>query len=174
MHNNLVAIQEKMVKSVRENMKVLEIYDSRCLILAALAAAEKPLGLSDLIQRTELREKEAGNAVKSLAEKGIIIQSGKDAYDFNPEMEKAVALSVQEKLDALRANMKREASEYESLLKSGQAEFDDYDRLMAKYLNERIAKMKLIASVLLRRNSLLRLLDNTRNEDAGIEKLSIH
>ena len=60
-----------------------------------------------------------------------------------------------------------------ALLQSARAEFDDYDRLMARILREKIHKMKLISAVMTRRSALLRLLDSSVEESGEIKKITI-
>jgi len=55
----------------------------------------------------------------------------------------------------------------------GQNSYNEYDTLMAKFLREKVNKMKLVAAIMTKRNSLLRLLDTGVEESAKIEKISI-
>jgi DNA-binding transcriptional regulator GbsR (MarR family) len=178
MHSNLVRIQENMLENFKENMKILETTDKKPIIIAALALAERPLTEEEIAARTRMSANEVRKSLGSLVKIAVIIKdtndgSGKDVYELNADMEKILAGHVQSKLEALRNNTKKHISKCEELLETSKAEFDDYDRLMAKYLRERISKMKLVTTIMTKRSSFLRLLDSGSDESGRINKISI-
>jgi len=178
MHKNLVRIQEKMVENVRENLKTLEISDKRPMIVSVLACAERPLIEEEIKARTRIGAQEVRKCLGLLVNKEFLVKttdepSGKVAYELNPDMEKIALRGIQSKVEAVRTNTKSHMAEYESLLESAKAEFNDYDRLMARILREKINKMKLISAILTRRSAILRLLDSGLDESAEIKKITI-
>lgn len=178
MHKNLVKVQEKIVENVKENLKTFEISDRRPVMIAVLACAERPLTEEEIRGRTGIRASEVRKALGLLTGKELVVKtpdrpSGKVGYELNPDMEKVVQRNIQSKIEAVSSNTKSHVAECESLLKSDNGEFDDYDRLMARYLREKICKMKLISAVMTKRNALLRLLDAGSEEHAEIKKIPI-
>ena len=178
MHKNLVRIQENMLENFRENLKIFEVADKKPIIIPVLVLAERPLTEEEIVARTRIGANEARKGLDWLAKKDFITKdtdgtSGKVVYELNGDIEKIVAGHIQSKLEAVRSNTKKHISECDGLLESAKAEFDDYDRLMAKYLRERISKMKLVTAIMTKRSSLLRLLDSGNAESAEISKISI-
>jgi len=178
MHKNLVRIQEKMVENVEENLKTLEISDKRPMIVSVLAMAERPLAEEEIVGRTRLGAHEVRKCLGLLVGKELVVKapeepSGKVVYELNPRIEQIALRGVQSKIEAVRSNTKSHMAEYENLLESGMAEFDDYDRLMARFLKEKIHRMKLISAVMTRRTALLRLLEGSEEESAEIKKITI-
>ncbi len=178
MHKNLVRIQERIVENVRENMKTLEISDEKPMIISVLACAERPLTDEEIIARTGVGADQVQKCLAFLTGKELLVKaeeepSGRVEYELNPDIEKITLRNIQSKIEAVGSNTKSGVNECESLLESGKAEFDDYDRLMAKYLREKIGKMKLVSAVMSRRSALLRLLDSSAEEGAEIKRITI-
>jgi len=178
MHKDLVRIQEKMVENVGENLRTLEISDKRPVIVSALAIAEKPLSEDEIAARTRLGLNEVRKGLGSLLQKELVKESkdghsGRLAYELNPEAEKTALKNIQKKIEAVRSNTLSHVAECEALLESGKAEFDDYDRLMARYLQEKIKRMKAVSAIMTRRTALLRLLDSSVEEKGEIKKITI-
>jgi len=169
MHKNLVRVQEEIVGNVRENLKALEISDKRPVIVSALACAEGPLTEEELVARTGIGTKEIRKSLAALSDKEFVVESrerpaGIVRYELHPRMEQAVLRSIRTKTEAIGANTRGHMDECEKLIESGTPEFDDYDRLMARFLGERINKMRLFATILTKRNALLNLLDTSIGE----------
>ena len=99
--------------------------------------------------------------------------SGRVGYELSPEVEKMALRNVRSKIEAVRSRLESHVAECEGLLESGKAEFDDYDRLMAKYLREKIKRMKAVSTIMTRRTALLRLLDSSAEEKAEIKRITI-
>jgi hypothetical protein len=178
MHKNLVRIQEKMVSDVAQNLKIFEISDKRPLILLVLAIAERALAEREIAARTRLGASVVRKGLGNLVKKDFIVAAAPEAsrervYELNPDLEKIAARNIHSKIETLRSNKASQVAEYESLLESAKAEFDDYDRLMARYLRGKINRMKFLTAVMTKRNSLLRLLDSGDGDNAEIRKISI-
>jgi len=173
MHKNLAAVQQKMVENARESLKILAIDDQKLMIVPALAAAEKPLSDREIADRTRISTEEIRKGLEYFIERGLVVKSGDALYELNPEMATVAARNIQAKIEALRKNTKTHLAECERLLESAKAEYDGYDVLLSKYLRERIAKMKLITSLMTRRNSLLSLLDSSGEGGTEITKIAI-
>ena len=178
MHKNLVRIQERIVENVRENLKTLEISDERPVIISILACAERSLTEEEILSRTDIGADQIRKCIALLVDKELVVKAGKGSsgrveYELNPDMEKIALRSIQSKIKTVGSNTKSSVNECESLLESGKAEFDDYDRLMARYLREKIGKMKLVSAVMTRRSVLLRLLDSSAEESAEIKRITI-
>jgi|WetSurMetagenome_2_1015567.scaffolds.fasta_scaffold303295_1 hypothetical protein len=177
MHKNLVRIQEKVVEGAKENLRILEISDKRLLIIPVLACAERPLTEEEIVTRATMDVKAVHEGLAYLTRESFVIttpddRTGHAVYEINPQLEKVVLRDVQTKAEAVRSNMKSHMAECESLLEAAKGEFDDYDRLMAKYLREKIGKIGLVLAVMTRRSSLLRLLESD-GEGTEIKKISI-
>ncbi len=178
MHQNLVRIQEEIVKSVKENLKTLDVSDKRPVIIALLACAEGPLTEEEVAVRTRIGATEVGKTLGLLTANELVVKnpkglSGKVEYELNPDIERIALRNIQSKTEAVGNNTKTHAAECEKLLESAKAEFDDYDRLMARLLREKINKMKIITAVMTKRNALLKLLDSSPGESAEIKKITI-
>jgi hypothetical protein len=178
MHRNLVTIQEEIIENARENLEILEIRDKKLMIAPVLAVAERPLSEREIADRAGVGEDEIRKGLDYWIERDLVVKTGSNAsgevvYELNPEMEKIAARNIQSKLEALRNNSKKRLAECDKLLESAKAEFDDYDMLMAKYLRERIGKIKFLAAIITRRNSLLHLLDSSEAQNAEIKRISI-
>ena len=177
MHKNLVRIQEKVVEGAKENLKIFEISDKRPLIIPVLACAERPLTEDEIVARTKIDAKAVHKGLAYFVKEALVIEApddrtGQPVYEINPHLEKVVLGEMQSKIEAVRSNMKSHMAEYENLLESAKGEFDDYDRLMAKYLREKMGKMRLLFTMMTKRSSLLRLL-GSGGEGAEIKKISI-
>jgi DNA-binding transcriptional regulator GbsR (MarR family) len=178
MHQNLTQLQEKIVDNVKEYLKILEVTDKRPVIVPVLALAERPLTEQEITARSRLSAKDVHKGLTFLTKNDLIVEtvgkdSGKIVYELNCDMEKVIARNIQEKIEDLRRKMKSHVVEYEDLLESAKADYNEYDTLMAKFLREKVNKMKLVAAIMTKRNSLLRLLDTGVEESAKIEKISI-
>jgi hypothetical protein len=178
MHKNLAMIQDKMVENVREALSILEVPDNKALIISVLAVAENPLARQEIMERTRIVDSECFMGLDALIDRDLVVAegvnaSGESVYGLNPKMEKIAARSIHSKIEALRSNTKKHVAQYESLLESAKGEFDGYDTLMAKFLSERIGKIKLIVALMTRRSSLLRLLDSGDGEGSEIKKIEI-
>ncbi|HUJ68729.1 MAG TPA: hypothetical protein VLW86_04365 [Syntrophorhabdales bacterium] len=178
MHEDLVRIQETIVRNVGENLRTLEISDKRPVIVSALAIAEKPLAEDEMAARTRLGSKEVRKDLAFLLKTGLVAESedgtsGRKGYELSPEIEKIALRNIQSKFEAVRSNTESHVAECEALLESGKAEFDDYDRLMARYLREKIKRMKAVSLIMTRRTALLRLLDSSVQEKGEIKKITI-
>jgi len=178
MHKDLMRVQEKIVENVGENLRTLEISDKRPVIVSALAIAEKALAEDEIAARTHLALKEVRKGLGSLLQKELVKESkdghsGRVGYELHPEAEKMALRSIQKKIESVRSNTLSHVVECEALLESGRAEFDDYDRLMAKYLQEKIKRMKAVSAIMTRRTALLRLIDSSVGEKGEIKKITI-
>lgn len=178
MHRDLVRIQEKMVENVGENLRTLEISDKRPLIVSVLVIAEKPLAEDEIAARTRLGANEVKKGLDYLLKKELVVESavgasGRVGYELSPEVEKVALKSIRSKIEAVRSNTESHVAECEALLESGKAEFDDYDRLMARYLREKIKRMKAVSTIMTRRTALLRLLDSGLQQKGEIKKITI-
>ena len=142
MHKNLVRIQKEIVENVKENLGTFEISDKRPVIVSALACAEGPLTEEETAARTGMGANEVRKALGLLTANGFVVKnpkglSGKAGYELNPDMERVALRNIRSKTEAVSSNTKGHAAECEKLLESGKAEFDDYDRLMARFLREK-------------------------------------
>ena len=178
MHKDLVRIQEKMVENIVENLKTLEISDKRPVIVSVLAIAEKPLAEEEIAARARLGSKEVRKDLGSLLKKELVVESpagpsGRVGYELSPDVEKVALRNIRSKIETVRSRLESHVAECEGLLESGKAEFDDYDRLMAKYLREKIKRMKAVSTIMTRRTALLRLLDSGGGEKSGIKEITI-
>lgn len=169
MHKNLIAVQEKMVENARESLQILEVEDPKYLILAALAVAEKPLSEQEIGSRIHSGSGEVRRGLDDFIERGVVMETGDALYEFHPEIDKVLARNVQTKIEALRKSQTSHLAVCEKLLESGRAEYDLYDTLMSRFLWERIAKMRLIAAIMSRRNALLQLM---QSGDAGSDEIT--
>jgi predicted DNA-binding transcriptional regulator len=178
MHRDLVKVQEKIVENIGENLKTLEISDKRPVIVSLLAIAERPLAEEEIAARARLGSKEVRKGLGSLLKKDLVVESaagasGRVGYELSPEVEKMALRNVRSKIEAVRSRLESHVAECEGLLESGKAEFDDYDSLMAKYLREKIKRMKAVSTIMTRRTALLRLLDSSAEEKAEIKRITI-
>jgi DNA-binding transcriptional regulator GbsR (MarR family) len=177
-HKNLVQIQEAMVENLRNNLKVLDISDPRPVILAVLALAEKPLIEEEIVTRTHLGASDVRKRIGAMLDKNLLVKdsahaSGRVAYELRPDIDRIVAAEIRSKLEAVRSNTQSRVAECESLLESARTEFDDYDRLMAKYLGERVCKLRLMTGFMAKQASLLRLLEPGHEGIEEIKKISV-
>lgn len=177
MHQNLTRIQEIMVNGMINYLKILEVSDKRPVIMSVLALAEKPLDAKEITTRSGLNVKDVNKGLSSLTQKGLIIEStqkkGIFAYELTDDLEGAVARNMQSKTEALKRKMKNDIHECDKLLKEAKSDFNEYDRLMAKYLKEKINKMKIATAIMAKRGSLLHILDTGAQDSADIKKISI-
>ncbi len=178
MHENLVRIQEKMVENIGENLKTLEISDKRPVIVSVLAIAEKPLAEEEIAARAHLGSKEVRKGLAFLLKRELVVESaggssGRVGYELSPDVEKIALRNIRSKIEAVRSGLESHVAECEGLLESGKAEFDDYDKLMARILREKIKRMKAVSTIMTRRTALLRLLDSSVEEKAEIKRITI-
>ncbi|MGA2107977.1 MAG: hypothetical protein ABSH25_10080 [Syntrophorhabdales bacterium] len=178
MHKDLVRVQEKIVENIGENLRTLEISDKRPVIVSVLAIAERPLAEEEIAARARLGSKEVREGLGSLLKKELVVESadkssGRVGYELSPDVEKTALRNIRSKIEAVRSSIESHVAECEGLLGSGKAEFDDYDRLMAKYLREKIKRMKAVSTIMTRRTALLRLLDSSAEEKAEIKRITI-
>jgi DNA-binding transcriptional regulator GbsR (MarR family) len=176
MHRNLTSVQKNMAENVGEILGILDISDKRPVILSALGCAEKPLSEKEVTQRTGIGRKTVSLCLDRLKEIGVVVAAESDrdvTYELTADMEKVILGNMRAKIDAIRAMVKRHVGECETLLESAREEYDDYDRLMARYLRERVSKMKFLSTVMTKRSALLRLLDSGEEGNAEITKIPI-
>ena len=143
------------------------------MIVPALAVAEKPLSAQEIADRTNISVEEIHRNLEYFLKRNLVVSTGDAAYELNPDRGKIIAQNIQERIETLRKNTKNNLAECENLLGSASAEYDGYDILMAKYLRERIAKMKLFTAFMTRRSSLIRLLDSSGEDNPEITKVTI-
>jgi hypothetical protein len=178
MHGNLVRVQQEIVENVKENLKILEVSDKRPVIVSVLACAEGPLTEQDIAARADIGAKEIGKILAVLSDKEVVVRSqerptGKVVYELNPRMEQIVFRNIKSKTETLGRNTKGHMDECEKLIESATAEFDDYDRLMARYLREKIGRMRLFTTILTKRTAFLNLLDASVGEGGKITKIPV-
>jgi DNA-binding transcriptional regulator GbsR (MarR family) len=176
MHKNLASAQRSLIKNVEEILGIFDVSDRKPIIVSALACAEKPLSQADISDRTDLDRPTVISCLERLEENKVVSAvevSGITTYELSTDLEKAVFRSIQSKMDAVRTTVERHAGECETLLESARREYDDYDTLMAKYLRERVGKIKVMTSVMAKRSALLRLLDPGEEEHDEIRRITI-
>ncbi|MEW5819162.1 MAG: hypothetical protein AB1782_03140 [Cyanobacteriota bacterium] len=175
MHNNIRNIQQTLIELVKENLEIFELKTKKPIVIATLGVAEKPLSIIEILERSGLRLEEVEPVLSHCVDKGVVnkIEDNNTLYEFNLQAHKIIAENIRTKIIKASKNVECKLGHINKLMVASQSEYDQFDRLMLKYLNCKLRKMEFIHKFISKKIMLFNFLNDSEVKDSPIKKIDI-
>ncbi|GEM_PF-2090358 len=176
MHKNLVKVQESMIKCIAEALEIFEVRNMKPLVIAALKISEKPLTMEELLTRTKLDPALISEILKDLTGKGIVTKAtceGHECFDMADKAGRQFMEVLHSKAKAVMDRLRFHIDESRKLMSEGKGEFNEYDSLMARFLNEKLHKAEMVAQIVKRKVFFFDFLESNKEEGERVKRIPV-